>query len=257
LLPNAEAEVAIQVTVEDFSASSGGAAIFDSGSLWTLSRFEQEFVFEFTSPRFGRLPYKRACFRPDFSGGTITMQRGYFAGASVDALEYPLDELLMMNLLAQGRGVEVHACAVRDCNGRGYLFLGQSGAGKTTTARLWQNLSGIEILSDDRVILRRVQETLWMYGTPWHGEAALVSSMQAPVSAVYFLAQGQRNQMTVLRQAEAVGRFMACSFVPFYSSAGLEHALDFFQQLTAQLPCHELRFVPNAQLVELVRQKGP
>ena len=71
-------------------------------------------------------------------------------------LEYPLDELLLQGLLARGRGAEIHACGIADGSGRGLLFVGQSGAGKTTMARLWEGERGITVLSDDRIILRRV-----------------------------------------------------------------------------------------------------
>src|SRR5215469_6722666 len=48
---------------------------------------------------------------------------------------------------------EVHACGVEDSDGRAYHFVGQSGAGKPTTARLWHKARGIHVLSDDRIIL--------------------------------------------------------------------------------------------------------
>ena len=84
------------------------------------------------------VPYKTALFVPDFSRGHVCLHRPFFADApSVDPLEYPLDELLVISLLGQGRGVEIHGCGVVD-GSSGYLFVGQSGAGKTTIARLWQ-----------------------------------------------------------------------------------------------------------------------
>ena len=58
-----------------------------------------------------------------------------------------------------------------DPEGRGHLFVGQSGAGKSTMARFWAGREGVRILSDDRIILRQIRGEIWMYGTPWHGEA--------------------------------------------------------------------------------------
>jgi hypothetical protein len=229
--------------------------VFDSGGLWRLSREFQDYVFHLTSPMYGALPYKRATFSADFTRGEVLLERTYFDSRyPVDALEYPLGELLMMNLLAQGRGVEVHACGLEDHDGQGYLFLGHSGAGKTTTAGLWQKASGVQVLSDDRIILRSWAETTWMYGTPWHGEAQLALPARTPLRQIFFLRHGTTNEIVPLGRAETLARFLACSFVPFYSRSGLDFALAFFQQLIDSLPCAELRFVPDERAIEFARR---
>jgi hypothetical protein len=228
--------------------------VFDSGGLWRLSRELENHVFHLTSPMYGTLPYKRATFSPDFTCGEVLLERSYFDPRDpVDALEYPLDELLMMNLLAHGRGVEVHACGLEDTDGQGYLFIGHSGAGKTTTARLWQKTGGVRVLSDDRIILRLWEGKTWMYGTPWHGEARLALPARTPLRQIFFLRHGPANEIVPLGSAEALARFLACSFVPFYSRSGLDFALAFFHDLIDSLPCAELRFVPEERAVELAR----
>src|SRR5205823_7896354 len=107
-------------------------------------------------------------------------------------LDYPLDELLMISLLARGRGVEVHGCGVIDTNGVAYLFPGHSGAGKSTIARLWRD-QGATILSDDRLILRLRDGRVWMYGTPWHGEEQFATAASAALSRIYFLQHAPFN----------------------------------------------------------------
>ena len=228
--------------------------VFDSGGLWQLSRKLGNHVFHLASPMYGALPYKRATFNPDFTCGEVLLEESYFDPRhSVDTLEYPLDELLMMNLLAHGRGVEVHACGLEDTDGQGFLFLGHSGAGKTTTARLWQKAEGVQVLSDDRIILRSRAGKTWMYGTPWHGDAKLALPARTPLRRIFFLRHGAANEIVPLGRAEALARFLACSFVPFYSRSGLDFALAFFEQLIDSLPCAELRFVPEERAIELAR----
>src|SRR5215472_4348668 len=150
-----DADVIVRAGWGELHDPAADSKTFDSGGVWKLYQQKSNYLFRFTSPAFGALPYKQACFSSDFTSGDVVLHRNYFDHRQpVDALEYPLDELLMMNLLAQGRGVEVHACGVEDADGRGYLFVGQSGAGKTTTARLWHEAGRIDVLSDDRIILR-------------------------------------------------------------------------------------------------------
>jgi hypothetical protein len=231
-----------------------GDRMFDSGALWRLFRQDGDYVFDFTTPMFGPVPYKRARFNRDFTCGEVFLHRDYFArGEPAFPLEYPLDEILMTNLLARGRGIEVHACGVRDSDGRGYLFLGQSGDGKTTTARLWEKDKGVLILSDDRIILRCLDGKMWMYGTPWHGEAELGCSARTPLTEIFFLGRGAGNQTVPLRQPEAVARLVARSFIPFYDAAGLDFTLEFLERVTKAVPCAELRFVPDGRVVDFVR----
>ncbi len=254
LVSNGAADVDVTTAWGKLCQPAHASLVFDSGGLWRLSRDLENYVFHLTSPMYGALPYKRATFSPDFTWGEVLLERSYFdPRRPVDALEYPLDELLMMNLLAHGRGVEVHACGLKDTDGQGYLFLGHSGAGKTTTARLWQTAGGVQVLSDDRIILRSWAGKTWMYGTPWHGEAKLALPARTPLRQIFFLRHGTANEIIPLGRAEALARFLACSFVPFYSRSGLEFALAFFQQLIDSLPCAELRFVPEERAIELAR----
>jgi hypothetical protein len=173
----------------------------------------------------------------------------------VYSLEYPLDELLLIHLLAGGRGLEVHACGVVDSSGQGYLFAGQSGAGKTTMARLWQKAEGVQgviVLSDDRIILRYLSGRFWIYGTPWHGEAGLASPTRAPLKAIYLLRHGPSNRLVSLRRSDAVARLLACSFPPFYHSRGLDFTLGFLEQLLEAVPGQELSFTPDESVLPLV-----
>src|SRR4051812_7654599 len=194
LVEETETDARVRATWGDLSDETGGELIFDSGALWRLYRQESDYVFHFTTPYFGATPYKTARFNDDFSEGEVTLHRPYFADRDgVNPLEYPLDELLMLNLLAQGRGVELHSCGLVDETGAGYLFIGQSGAGKTTTARLWEREPQVRILSDDRIIVRREAGAFWMHGTPWHGEGALALPERAQLKRIFFLKHGERN----------------------------------------------------------------
>jgi hypothetical protein len=84
----------------------------------------------------------------------------FFSGFSsfVSPLEYPLDELLIMHRLTQEKAIELHGSGIVRADGMGNLFVGHSGAGKSTTTRLWTEREDVEVLSDDRIIVRRDEE---------------------------------------------------------------------------------------------------
>jgi hypothetical protein len=238
-------------------AIANGKKLFDSGCLWQLFFNEQGYQFQFASPIFGKAPYKVALFSPDFTSGEIYLRRNCNDGQWIYPLEYPLDELLLINLLARGRGVEVHAAGLVDAQGNGHLFLGQSGAGKTTISRLWQGEDGVEILSDDRIILRNEGGQFWMYGTPWHGEGLFASPSRALLTRMYFLRHARCNALIPQRTAEAAARIFACSFPTFFSSEGLGFTLELLHEIAETVPCYELAFLPDETAVEFLTHTLP
>jgi hypothetical protein len=244
------------ITYGEETESSRRAAtstLFDSRAVWQVSNEEGRYRYRFTSPLFGAQPYKIATFSRDFTHGTIVLNRSVFPDRhTVYPLEYPLDELILLNLLARGRGVEVHAFGVIDTEGNGSLFLGQSGAGKTTMARIWETLPGITILSDDRIILRKIGASIQMYGTPWHGEARLAHPGQAPLRHLYFLKHGRANELIRQSTCEVVSRMFACSFPLFHNAEALNFTLGFMDEVAGLVPAYELRFLPDRRVLDLL-----
>ena len=249
-----EPDIRVQARWDDLSRKNNGKLIFDSGELWKLYSENGSHCYRFTSPIMGAHPYKMATFTKEFDSGEVYLHESYFnQDKPTYPLEYPLDELIINNFLARGKGVEVHSCGILNSQGQGYLFVGQSTAGKTTMAKLWENEPGVKVLSDDRIILRRMGARIWMYGTPWHGEAMLASSSRAPLTAVYFLEKGKKNELVVQKPSDSISRLFACSFPPFYNRDALDFSLSFLEDVVKNIPCSELKFTPDKRVVEFIK----
>lgn len=230
---------------------SAGDLVFDSGAVWKMYREGDGWRIDCTSVAFGDGPYKIGRFSEDFTRGEIVVRED----VGIGAIDFPLDEVLVANLLGRGRGVELHSCGVIDADGRGHLFCGVSGAGKTTTARLWEG-EARGIVSDDRVIVRERNGAMWMFGTPWHGEAELSMPGGAPLAGVYLLVQATENELRTLPASEAVARLFGCTFPPFFDAGSIDFTLSFLGRLTAAVPVRELRFRRDPSVVALVRQEA-
>jgi hypothetical protein len=255
--PNASdsvCDIELEVSWANQLENPSRAPSFVSGGLWCAYAEPSGTKFYLTSSALGDAPYKAAWFDGSFSRGHIVLNRASFpAGTAIFPLEYPIDELLMMHRLSLGEGVEVHALGLADQDGRGYLFLGHSGAGKSTTARLWQEKPGVKLLSDDRIIIRKIGGRYMMYGTPWHGDAGVASADSAPLSSIFLLEQSPTNQLLPLPQSQAAAELFARCFVPYYREPGLQFTLSFFDELSRSMPCATFRFAPTEDAVEAIR----
>jgi hypothetical protein len=170
---------------------------------------------------------------------------------AVDPFSGPTMELLMINYLAQGRGVILHGCGIEK-DGEGILFIGESGAGKSTMANLWNADGGIEILSDDRIIVRKSGEDFRMYGTPWHGEAQFVSPRGVKLKKMFSLHHAEQNQIQPLNGVASVQLLLKCSFPPFWDSRGMEFTMDIFTDLASAVPCYQLGFKPDRSAIDFL-----
>jgi hypothetical protein len=142
--------------IEHISGSSGYAR-FDSGTTWRLYERGETFCFDFGYPLGDRDPSRRLLVDRAFQRATLQVSSDVFSQfpGDVPLLAYPLDELLIMHRLTQEKAIELHGSGIVRPNGVGNLFVGHSGAGKSTTTRLWTSREEVEVLSDDRIIVRR------------------------------------------------------------------------------------------------------
>lgn len=230
-----------------------GKMIFDTGSVWRLEEIGDNHLLTFRSPLFGQEPYLSVEFDRDYHQGRGDTLRGgpVLAGGELHPFVYPFDEVIFLARLARGRGVLVHSCGL-SMGGRGILFLGTSGAGKSTTARLWKARGGVTILSDDRIAIRRDGEGYRIHGTPWHGEAGFEAPTSVPLDAVFILDQAPRNRVIDIAPSAAVAQMMVRAFPAMWDQQGLEFAVRFLAELAERVPVRRLQFLPEPSAVECV-----
>jgi len=158
--------------------------------------------------------------------------------------------LVLVNFLSLGRGVDLHACGVKMGN-QGILFSGVSGAGKSTIAEFWKK-QDVDLLSDDRIIVRKVDGEFLMYGTPWHGDAKVSVPDKAPLKTIYFLKQSKENQAVQLNIPESTFRLIVRCFPTYYSKEGMGYTLGLVSDIVEKVPCYELQFTPDERAIDTV-----
>jgi hypothetical protein len=251
-----------------------GECLFDSGGVWRVHRHGKGLLYDFRIP--GRRPpvYKAVAVDSRLREGRLyfpgpnrpaagglgpghsdpTVSSAGLEGGPRFALDYPLDELLFQHRLAREGAVEVHACGLvwRD---RAVVLCGQSGAGKSTTARLWRrHTRGTQVLSDDRMVLRPSGRGVRAWGTPWHGDGGFASPESRPLGALFFLRHGRQSTARPLGPADAAARLLARSFPPPWDARAMARALETCAAVTASVPAWELAFRPDRTAIDAVRE---
>ncbi len=159
---------------------------------------------------------------------------------------YPVDQLLLAPLLAPLGGVLMHTAGV-ECGGKLWLLAGRSGAGKSTSAELLREFSGVELLSDDRIVVRRQHDVLSGHGTPWPGESRVATNRQVPVGGILFLEHSQENRITPLPRKRVLERLLPVVTIPWHEPDRVQLVLDFCGEIVESIPAYRLEFRPDEE----------
>ena len=183
----------------------------------------------------------------DFRSGELKLA----AGSDLFGFNSAIMLIFALSTACKG-ALQMHACVVTN-GGKGYLFLGRSGTGKSTHGRLWmENIPGTELLNDDNPVLRVMPDgEARVFGSPWSGKTPCYKAEDVPAGAVVRLHQAKRNEIRPLSPIEAYGSLMSSSssFRPFEAIAGGWH--NTLEALIARVPCYSLDCLPDREAAEL------
>ena len=141
--------------------------------------------------------------------GTLVCEEGYRDATvylSDFAPKYCLNNALMVlyALATAPLGTALFHSAVVSHDGYGYMFLGKSGTGKSTHARLWlANIDGATLLNDDNPVVRVLPDGIRVYGSPWSGKTPCYKNEDCPLGGIVLLQQAPYNKIRSLRGIEA------------------------------------------------------
>ena len=135
----------------------------------------------------------------DYHGGRIIMT----SRISKTVLNNSL--MMMFTLATAGKGTLLFHAAVVSQEGKGYLFLGPSGTGKSTHARLWlEHIRGTELVNDDNPVVRVHEDgSIIVYGSPWSGKTPCYRNVSYPLGAIVELSQAPENIIRRLEPLQA------------------------------------------------------
>jgi hypothetical protein len=150
-------------------------------------------------------------------------------------------------------GMPLHASLVEK-DGYGVVFLGPSGMGKSTQAKLWVEHQGADFIIGDRPGLRRIDGQWIGFGMPWDGKDGIRQQKQVPIRALISLEQAPENSIRRLTKQEAMIVLLNQVMMPMWDDAAMALLTPLMGQLATEIPFYHLKNLPNKEATELTRK---
>ena len=204
-------------------------------------------VFEF---RFGGKTAGWLVCVPGYRSGVFYLS-GFQTKAAVD------NALMIMFAMASAcLGTVLFHAAVVSLDGRGYMFLGKSGTGKSTHARLWlQNIPGTELMNDDNPAVRiKADGTAVVYGTPWSGKTPCYRNICAPIGGIVLLSQAPYNKIVRLNGIGAYAAVVPSISGKRWDSRIADGLHETENMLASSIPVWHLDCLPDANAALICKE---
>lgn len=246
--------IPVSLEMHDFPRTETLPRVFESGESWSAFRDGDAYVMSLVSPEWDE-PVWSMRFNPAFDHVHVCLGKALVADVNgtprvSDLFTYPLGQLLLMYVLAHKEGALVHAAGVV-FKEKAYIFPGRSGAGKSTISNLFQS-RGYEVLSDDRVAIRKIGGGYKAFGTPWSGQADIALNSEVTLGGIFFIRQGSKNEIITLTPGAAAERLFPVTSIPWYDEETMSRILLFCEDLLVHLPSYELYFRPDERVVDII-----
>lgn len=226
------------------------SADFEGNRLWEIFQVEDGLVFHVYSSTEPYQLQQVATLNSDLTVWDIYSEPVEDEGAKcLFPLLYPMGPLVMYYLTVKYDAIMIHGSGISD-GGKGRIFTGVSGQGKTTMAKLWFE-AGAEVLNDDRLIVRREANEYTVHNTPMFYED---KPRTAKLAAVYSIYHSPNNRIAKLAGAEALSAVTPNLIQHGYSSELIDHHLNFVSEMIGEIPIFKLGFVPDKRVTQELRE---
>ena len=133
------------------------------------------------------------------------------------------------------------------------MFLGKSGTGKSTHARLWlQHIEGTALVNDDNPVVRIVGDgSLVVYGSPWSGKTLCYRNVSYPLGGIVMLSQAPYNKIQRLGGIQAYASLVASISGKRWDSRVADGLHETENALAMNVPVWHLECLPDEAAAKL------
>ena len=163
--------------------------------------------------------------------------------------------MVMYALAAADKNTALFHASALSCDGRGYMFLGKSGTGKSTHAGLWvKHIDGAVLVNDDNPVVRIGDDgQAVVYGSPWSGKTPCYRNVSYPLGGIVLLSQAPYNKIRRIVGLEAYVALVT-SISGKRWDEGIADGLHLTENtLASHVPMWHLECLPDKAAAELCR----
>lgn len=167
------------------------------------------------------------------------------------ALKHALMHLYSMAIIHTGWGLLMHASCMEEA-GHAHLFIGHSGAGKSTVMRMSLPRG---VFADEASILKIEADRITAYHSPFRSDhhTPMESRLSpTPLASAQLLVQSQENRRVQLDKVSAMLALMDKVFYWAPAPAAVTSIMQQLRMLVEQVPVYELHFRKEPTFWELI-----
>lgn len=168
---------------------------------------------------------------------------------------YTLADFMFYSLAVRRQMIQLHSSLVA-YKGKGLLFVGPSGIGKTTQAELWAQHRRAQIVNGDMNFIQVCgnKKEVVGWGTPWHGSSPYCENTKVKIQAMILLKQEKTNILREMKGFERVECVAKNVIYPTWLSDGLELCIQTLDCILREVSVYELSCRPDEEAVRLVEE---
>jgi len=156
----------------------------------------------------------------------------------------PLDQLLIMYSLVKKSGLMLHAAGV-EIDGKGFIFPGVSGLGKSTIAKTCIKFGINNWLSDEKILIRKSNSKICIYGTPWPSSANVAMNAQIPLAGIFLIKHGDVPEIKKIRPQEVLTKLLPTASILWHDKERMEIGLKLIEEMVKAIPAFEFSYKPE------------
>ena len=163
--------------------------------------------------------------------------------------------MIQYTFATAGLGTLLLHASVTRYQGRGNLFFGVSGTGKSTHSRLWHEfVPESDLMNDDNPIIRVEDGQFLVYGSPWSGKTLCYRNVVAPVNALVRLEQHPKNRIERLRSLQAYASIIAAVSTIRWNHDVMSLLIPTIERVAMNVPCFQLKCRPDEEAVRVCKE---
>ena len=201
---------------------------------------------------------------PEVRAGYFVMDKDYTEGdyypcprmgGKTTLFQVNTSLMIQYTFATAGLGTLLLHASVTRYEGRGNLFFGVSGTGKSTHSRLWHEfVPGSDLMNDDNPVIRYEDGRFLVYGSPWSGKTLCYRNVVAPVNALVRLEQFPENRIARLEPLQAYASVIAAVSTIRWNHDIMSLLVPTIERVAMTVPCFQLKCRPDEEAVQVCKQ---